>query len=95
MVMKKDVKKTTEKYVTEKTFEKSMTNIAKSFAQVDESLELHSKILQDILKEIKQINEDNKYFRQSISNLNIDGSSSDRKIEDLTMRVERLEMKVK
>ncbi len=90
--MKKEVKKTTEKYVTEKTFEKSMKAIAKSFGRVDASLERHEKVLQEILKEIKTIHEDNKYFRQSISNLNIDGSSYDREIEDLKIRVERLEM---
>ena len=89
------MKKITEKYVTEKTFESNMTNIAKSFARVEESLKNQNLITEMILKEIRQIHEDNKYFRSSISNLNIDGLSYDRKIEDLKNRVERLETKIK
>jgi len=72
-----------------------MTNIAKSFARVEESLKNQNLITEMILKEIRQIHEDNKYFRSSISNLNIDGLSYDRKIEDLKNRVERLETKIK
>ena len=86
--MKKGVKKTTEKYVTMSVFEKAMASIAKSFDR-------HEKVLQDILQELRAMREDNKYFRNSISNLNIDGSSYDRRIEDLKGRVERLEMQIK
>ena len=82
------MKKIAEKYVTEKTFEKSMSSIAESFSQVNESLEI-------LIKEIRTIHEDNKYFRSSISSLNIEGLSYDRKIENLTARVERLESKTK
>lgn len=93
--MEKRIKKTTEKYVTEKTFEKSMRSIAGSFSRVDVSLEMHGKVLQEILKEIKTIHEENKYFRQSISNLNIDGLSYDRRIDNLSVRLEKLESKSK
>ncbi|MCC7160818.1 hypothetical protein IT399_03835 [Candidatus Nomurabacteria bacterium] len=86
--MKKEIKKTTEKYVTEKTFEKHMLAIAKSFARVNEVSDM-------ILKEIRNIHEENKYFRHSVSDLSIDNLSSNRKIENLTTRVERLELKVK
>lgn len=86
--MKKAVKKTTEKYVTETIFEKHMRSIAKSFADNAEVMAL-------ILKEIKQIHEDNKYFRASISNLYSDGLSCDKKIENLNVRVEKLELKAK
>lgn len=55
--MKKVSKKTTEKYVTEKTFDKHMLAIAKSFARMNEVSEM-------ILKEIRAIHEENKYFRQ-------------------------------
>ena len=85
--MKKLVKKTKEKYVREKTFhifeskfEQNMRNIGKSF-------ERHEKIMEDILKELRQMHEKNKYFRQSISSLNNDGLSYYRKIENLTVRV--------
>ena len=100
--MKKVTKKTNQKYVTEKSFKKfessfeiDMANIAKSFARVDESLELHNKAMHEMLKEIKTIHEDNKYFRQSISNLYSDGLSHDRKISALDGRVEKLEAKSK
>ncbi|MCX6755097.1 MAG: hypothetical protein NT068_00960 [Candidatus Nomurabacteria bacterium] len=82
--MKKVVKKTTEKYVTEKTFEKSMQSIAKSFENQDRVLDI-------IVKELRNIHEDNKNFRQSISSLDRDNSYNDRRIENLTMRVEKLE----
>lgn len=77
--MKKMVKKTTEKYVTESTFEKHMRSIADALGVM--------------IKELKEIHEENKYFRASISNLNLDGLSYDRKIENLTIRVEKLESK--
>ncbi len=55
------MKKVAEKYVTETTFEKHMNNIAKSFTR-------HEEIMGDILKELRQMHEENKYFRASISN---------------------------
>ena len=92
--MKKSVKKTTEKYLTETRFKKfegifeqNMRSIARSFERIDGVLEL-------ITKELRAIHEDNKYFRQSISGLNSDGISYDRKIENLTVRVEKLEAKI-
>ena len=47
------------------------------------------------LKEIMVIHEENKYFRQSISSLDMNDLSYDRKIENLTMRVEKLELNAK
>ena len=91
--MKKVVKETP-KYVTEKTFEQSMRAITRSFERVDEAFERVNKALEIIVKEIRTIHEDNKYFRQSISGLNSDGISYDRKIENLTVRVEKLEAKI-
>jgi phage shock protein A len=92
--MKKAVKKTTEKYLTEtkfrtfeKTFESSMQSIAKSFSRVEDTMLL-------IVKEIRTIHEENRNFRQSISGLNSDGISYERKIENLTARVEKLEAKI-
>ena len=103
---KEEIKKTTEKYVTEKTFntfenrfdkfearfESSARATAKSFA---DTTEIINKTTEIILKEIRTIHEDNKYFIQSISSLNTDGLSFDRKIENLTMRVEKLELSLR
>ncbi len=98
--MKKVAKKITEKYVTEKTFEKHMGSIARSFAKVEESLENINKtlvvqqgVLQTMIKEMKNFREDNKYTRSTLSDFTGDVSSHDRKIDNLTMRVERLESK--
>lgn len=77
-----------EKYVTEKTFERHMQAIAKSFDR-------HEKVLEKILERLELMNEDNKYFRQSVGTLYSDTSSHDRKIDRLTMRVDRLEAKIK
>ncbi len=93
--MKKVVKKTNERYVTEKTFKKfessfggNMANIARSFSRVEESLGM-------VVKELKNIHEDNKYSRQNISSLSSDGLSYDRRIDGLTLRVDKLESKLK
>ena len=98
-MIKKKEKIIIEKYVTEKGFKNTFSNFearfensardtAKSFADNAEVMAL-------ILKEIRTIHEDNKYFRQSISSLNTDGSSHDKKIENLTVRVEKLEVKAR
>jgi len=114
--MKKAVKKTGGKYLTERkfgvfqntfkkfenSFEINMRSIAKSFARVDESLgeinktlKMQQDVLQIMLKEITAIHEDNKYFRESISSLNKDGLYYDKRIENLDIRVEKLESKAK
>jgi len=100
--MKKRVKNRDEKYVMESTFEKHMTNIAKSFARVDESFDrinktliTHEEVMQHILKELKQIHEDHKDFRQSITNLYSENLSRDKMLDGLTVRVGKLELKSK
>ena len=93
--MKNSVKNGGEKYVTESTFEKHMTNIAKSFARINETLATHEEVLQNILKEIKAIHEDHKDFRSSIANLYSENLSRDNMMNNLTVRVEKLELKSK
>lgn len=93
--MIKNLKKTSEKYVKENTFEKSMRSIANSFEKVFSKLDNQDKVLDVILKEIKNTREDNRESRKSINNLNSDGISYERRIEDLTIRVEKLESKTK
>jgi phage shock protein A len=82
----------------EERFESSARATAKSFS---DNAEVTAEILSELknikevstitLKEIKNINEENKYFRQSISSLNMNDFSCDKKIENLTLRVEKLE----
>ena len=98
--MKKVAKKSALKYVTETTFEKHMRNVAKSFALVNEELASHgkalgtiNKVLETILKEMKALHEDNKQIRNTLSGFVGDVTSHDKKIENLTVRVEHLETK--
>ncbi|MDO8659346.1 MAG: hypothetical protein Q7K54_01975 [Candidatus Parcubacteria bacterium] len=58
---------------------------------IDEKLDKHDKIFHSIMRELKAMHEDRKYFRGTISSLNSDGLSYNRKIENLTIRVEKLE----
>ncbi len=61
------------------------------FGKIDKKIDQHDKILEVMIKEIKTIHEDNKYFRSNISGLNVNNFSCDKKIENLTVRVEKLE----
>ena len=80
-----------EKYVTEKTFEKAMTGIAKTLARMDEKSTTSTEL---ILREIRTLHEDNKHFRESLSEVNRTLAGHDRMIDDLDMRVEKLEVHV-
>jgi len=82
------VKKKAEKYVTERTFEKHMGNIAKSFTRVDNTLEL-------IIKELHVIKQEQRETRKDLTSFASDVLRHDRRIEDLTIRVERLESKAR
>jgi hypothetical protein len=87
--MKKVVKKTTtQKHVTEKTFEKAMVSIARSFDRVEKNFEL-------VLNEIQKINQENREYRKRALENDITMMSHDKKINDLITRVEKLEAKVK
>lgn len=86
--MKKAVAKTIEKYVTEKTFEKVMEGVAKTLANQD-------RILIKISNTLATIQEDNKEFRKRVYDSEMILSHHDKKIENLLVRVEKLESKVK
>ena len=90
--MKKSIKKTTEKYVTEKTFNNFETRFDASMRAVAKSFADNAEIMALILKEIRTIHEDNKYFRESIISLNSDGLSYDRRIDNLSVRVKKLQL---
>ena len=94
--------RTGEKYVTMSAFEKSMVNIARAFEKVDDRfrkiedrLDRHEQILERIMKELQILSEGQKEIRKSIVNIEIGLSRYDRKLEELTLRVERLESKLK
>ena len=101
---KKEEKHLTERHFRkfEKAFENNMANIAKSFARVDASLQKHeevlykhTQILQSMIGRLQGLDEDNKYFRGTLSSFVSDVSSHDRRIDHLMIRLERLEGKIK
>lgn len=56
-------------------------------------LKIQQDVLQIMLKEIKAVHEDSKSFRDNISTLYTDHIAYDRKIDNLTVRVEKFEIK--
>lgn len=100
--MKKEFKKTTEKYVTstkfqafEKNFEKHMTNIAKSFSRIDERFTRHDKAFELIFKQMQVYTDEAREHRQTMSSLIHTDVKQERAVEDLRVRIERLEMQIK
>lgn len=100
--MKKGVKKITEKYLTEgkfgifeKTFEKSIISIAKSFNRMDERFDRQDKAFELLLKQMQSFTEESREHRQSMSSLMRTDVAQEKNIEDLQIRVERLEMRIK
>ena len=107
--MKRAVKKTTEKYLTENkfgmfekkfqvfesTFEKHMTNIAKSFSKIDERFTQHDKAFELILKQMQSFTNEAREHRQTMSSLINTDVKQERTVEDLRIRIERLEMQMK
>ncbi len=104
--MKKVATKKEEKYVTEKTFEKSMAAVAKSFTSVQEQIKKvsekmdggfkrHDKMFELVLNELKGYAEERKDFRKNISNLYSDTNRNERDIDNLKSRVEKIEIKLR
>lgn len=77
---------------TEDLIDKLAVSTSKGFESIDKKLDQHDKIFELMIKDLKTIHEDNKYFRQTVSILNSNDLFYDRKIEDLTTRVEKLEL---
>ena len=100
--MKKIVKKTTEKYVTIPIFEKAMTSIAKSFSKMDERFDKidqrlirHDKAFELIFKQMQIYAEEAREHRQIMASLIHTDIKQERDVEDLKIRVERLEAQLK
>ena len=79
--MKKKILKNKLKYVTMSAFQK----------MIDE----HEKAFIVILKEIQAFREEAREYRQTMSSLMHTDIKQERNVEDLRIRVERLEVKVK
>ncbi len=101
--MKKATKKTTENPLNNKfeiKFDRSMHVIAKSFEKIDERFDKieqrlvrHDKALELIFKQTQTFTEEAREHRQTMASLVHTDIKQERGIEDLRIRVERLEAK--
>lgn len=89
--MKKPTKEIKQKYVTEATFEKHMRSIAHSFDGLGKGLENLTKAVTGLAQHMNIIKEDMKDMKGTLSSFVSDVNSHERRIENLTVRVERLE----
>ncbi len=94
--MRKQVKtKGQESHVTMSAFEKAMASIAKSFSRMDDRFDRHDKAFTLILKQMQTFTEEAREHRQTMSSLMRSDVFQERAVEDLKVRVERLEMSLK
>ena len=98
--MKKDAK------TKKMTIDKLAIMVAKGFDSIEtrmatktdlaaqqKTLKIHGDVLEIMLKEITAIHKDTKSFRDNISTLYTDHVGYDRKLSNLTVRVEKLELR--
>jgi len=93
--MKKSTAKPAEKYLTEKSFEKAMFSIAKSFQKIDDRFGTIEKTMGEMVEVMQAIQEDNREFKHRLIENDITLFGHDKKIQNLIVRVEKLEAKVK
>lgn len=84
-----------EKHVSEETFKSFQHNYEKSMLSIAKSFENQGKVMEMMLKEIHAIRVDYKEINKTLNNFVIDISFHERKIDNLTMRVEKLETRMK
>ena|SRR3989344_597824 len=99
--MKKETKKEAQ-YVTMSVFEKAMTAIAKSFSgmdrrfdKIEQKLTRHDKAFELIFKQMQIYTEEAREHRETMASLVHTDIKQERVVEDLRIRVERLEMQMK
>ena len=93
--MRKKITTNNLKYVTMSALEKAMVSVAKSFSRMDERFDKHDKAFELILKQNQKFREEGREHRQTMSSLKYTDIKQERELEDLKIRVERLETRVK
>ncbi|OGI68570.1 hypothetical protein A2738_01675 [Candidatus Nomurabacteria bacterium RIFCSPHIGHO2_01_FULL_42_15] len=76
-----------------KGLKNEIEGVKKNVNDIRKDVSSNTKVSNLMLKEISAIHEDNKRFRETVASLNMDGVSYNRRIENLTIRVEKLEIK--
>lgn len=89
--MKKVVAKISEKYVTEKTFEKTMASVANTLSKMGTQIQENTQLTKKMLEAMNNITEDNREYRRRSLESDITLLAHDRKIDDLLVRVGKLE----
>jgi hypothetical protein len=82
------------RYVTEETFERSMLAIAQSFNGIHEHLAVHDGMFEILINEVRAIREDTKDMRGTLHDLNMHLVRHERRLDDHTERIEKLETKL-
>jgi len=93
--MKKKLVKNEPKYATISMFERAMASIARSLGKIEEKLSNHDRAFTLILKQMQTFTEEAREHRQTMSSLMRTDISQERAVEDLKIRVERLETQLK
>lgn len=100
--MKKEVAIDQPKYLTEKKFgsfenkfETYMGSIARSFNKIDERFAKQDRAFDAMLKLMQVYTEEAREHREAMSSLMHTDIKQERTVEDLRIRIERLEAKVK
>lgn len=83
------------KYVTVSAFEKATASIAKSFSRMDERFDRHDKAFSLLFKQMQKFTEEAREHRQAMSMLMRTDISQEKAVEELKIRVDRLEMRIK
>jgi hypothetical protein len=81
-----------EKYVTMSVFEQAMQSIARSFEQVNERFDRHESLFERIFEELRVIRDEARETRKIIVDMNIHLSRHEHRLDNLTERVEVLEI---
>ncbi len=98
--MKKVIAQKTEKYLTISVFEKHMGSIARSFGEVDARFERidkrlahHDTVFERMFSMIQDVQESNREIHNDIRGYMHHTVTGERRVDDLTERVEKLERK--
>lgn len=93
--MEKAAKKTFERYVTEKTFEKHQDFMARQFKKVFEKFSQHDKVLELILQELQNNSREAREQNMNVLDLMLTSTRHEQKIDGFELRIEKLEQKLK
>lgn len=91
--MKKVIAPKIEKYLTISVFEKHMGSIARSFEDIDRRLNHHDTLFERMFSMIQDVQESNREIRNDIRGYMHHTVTGERRVDDLTERVEKLEHK--